>query len=347
LLAEPQRYRFDAAVRVMMRAGRAADPVDAARFRSLPGLAYPPADITGVRDESGSVPRVTTPVMGLTGPTGVMPRFYTEVLGATLRDRSRALHDFLDLLSHRMVGAFARAGIKYRLHRAADAALLTDPPAPDRVEEALLAFTGYATPHLAGRVAAGTSPLLHYAGMMSMRPRSAERLAAMVSDWLGRKVEVMQFAGAWLPLPPDQRTRMPVGRRPGAWNRLGVDAAIGVRSWDVQARIILRIGPLDRAGFEALLPNGRLLPRLVSLVRAYLGYETGFAVNPVLAASEIPPLRLHHETVPSPRLGWNTWIVPPGAAAPGGRRRSDAAEAVFEAEIVEASGVTLAREGQA
>jgi type VI secretion system protein ImpH len=341
------RYRFDAAVRVLMRAGSTADPAEAARFRSLPGLAYPPADITGVRAEADGAPRVTTPVIGLTGPTGVMPRFYTEVLGATLRDRSRALHDFLDLLSHRMVGAFARAGIKYRLHRAADAALLTDPPAPDRVAEALLAFTGYATPHLTDRVAAGTSPLLHYAGLLSMRPRSAERLAAMVSDWLGRKVEVVQFAGAWLPLPPDQRTRMPAGRRPGAWNRLGVDAAIGVRSWDVQARIILRIGPLDRASFEALLPDGRLLPRLVSLVRAYLGYETGFAVNPVLAASEIPPLRLHHETAPSPRLGWNTWIVPPGAAPPGSKRRSDAAEAVFEAEIVEASGVTLAREGQA
>ena len=39
-----------------------------------------------------------------------------------------------------------------------------------------------------------------------MRPRSADRLGALTSDWLGMKVEIVEFAGAWLSLPPDQRT---------------------------------------------------------------------------------------------------------------------------------------------
>ena len=114
-----------------------------------------------------------------------------------------------------------------------------------------------------------------------------------------------------------------------------VDAAIGVRAWDPQARIILRIGPLDYPSFAALLPDHSGLQRLVSLVRAFLGYETGFAVNPVLAGPEVPPLRLDQAADPAPRLGWNTWMPAPASPVAGIPPR-DRDEAVFEAEIVEA-----------
>jgi type VI secretion system protein ImpH len=153
-----------------------------------------------------------------------------------------------------------------------------------------------------------------------------------VSDWLGRDVEVRQFAGAWLALPPDQRTGLPRGRSPGAWNRLAVDAAIGVRAWDMHARVVLRVGPLDRRAFEALLPDRPGLRRLVSLVRAFLGFEIGFAINPVLAADQVPPVVLDAGADPAPRLGWNTWIPGPQPTV----RREHAADAVFEAEVVEA-----------
>jgi type VI secretion system protein ImpH len=337
LAREPRRFAFDAAVRVLAHAARAPDLEGAARFRSPPGLAFPAADVTAVvPGEAGAPPSVTTPVMALTGATGVLPRYYSEVLAGTLRNRSRAMHDFLDMLSHRFVLHFARAGIKYSLHRASEAARLA-PSRPGRetldtdpMAGALLALTGYGTPHLVPRMEAGAEALLHYAGLMAMRPRSADRLAALASDWLGRAVEVRQFAGAWLALPPDQRTSMPVGRRPGAFNRLGVDAAIGVRAWDVQARIVLRIGPLDRAGFNALLPDRPALRRFVALVRAYLGFETGFAVNLVLAAADVPAFALGGGDSPA-RLGWNTWLPAPGLG-----RRAPAADALFEAELVEA-----------
>ncbi|HEY3912444.1 MAG TPA: type VI secretion system baseplate subunit TssG [Stellaceae bacterium] len=336
LHAEPRRFAFDAAVRVLTHAADTADPAEAARFRTVPGLAYPPADILAVAPATDGRPaQVAAGMIGLAGVSGVLPRPYTEFLTASLRHRSVALHEYLDLLSHRLVAFFARAGGKYRLNRAAEAAAAAHPPEPDRAAEALLAFTGYATPSLAPRLAVGVEPLLYYAGLFAGRPRSAEKLAALVSDWLGRKVEVEQFAGTWLSLPPDQRTALAAGRQPGTWNRLGVDAAIGVRAWDLHARIILRIGPLDRAAFEALLPDRPGLQRLVSLVRAFLGFEIGFAVNPVLAGPEVPSLRLDHRADPPPRLGWNSWIAAPGAQ-PLGLPRADAADAVFEAEIVEA-----------
>ena len=328
----PRKFRFDAAVRILTRAAKVGDPADAARFRTSPGLVYPAADVLRVHGDHR--PDVTLGLMGLTGPSGVLPRHYTEFVTQTLRGRSTALHDFLDMLSHRFVAFFARATIKYRPAPAAETAALRTPAEPDPVTQVLLALTGFGTPHLASRLPTGTEPILHYAGLFAMRPRSAERLQALVSDFLGMAVEVVEFAGAWLNLPPDQRTR--IGAY-GVFARLGVDASAGVRAWDPQARFILRIGPLDRAGFERLLPDRPALDRLVSLVRAYVGFELGFAINPILRAEDIPPLRMDNGADPAPRLGWNTWL--PSSAGTLAKRH-DAEDAMFEAEVVEARRAT-------
>jgi type VI secretion system protein ImpH len=336
LLAEPRRFTFDAAVRILTFQRRQADPADAARFSSTTGSSFPGAEVTEVKVELASVARVTVGLIGLSGPMGVLPRQYTDAVVADQRARSYSLTHFLDLISHRMVAAFAAAGAKYRPHRAADTGSLANGrQRRDPIAEVLLALTGYATPGLADRLLAGAPALRHYAGLFSARPRSTDRLEALASDWLGRPVKVEQFAGAWLAIPPDGRSRLPVGIAPGAFSQLGRDVAIGVRAWDQQARIILKIGPLDLPYFERLLPHKPLLRELASLIRAFVGFEIGFAVNPVLARDAIPPLVMPCTGGPTagagPLLGWNTWL-PTSAAL---RRRTDADEALFEGDIVE------------
>lgn len=325
LIAEPRRFGFDAAVRLLQIAAGEADPAVAVRFRSLAMLAYPAADVMALAAGGGRrAPEITTTVMGMVGTSGVLPRAYSELVNTTSRGGSRSLHEFLDMLSHRFVAQFARAGVKYRPHRVAEMAQLAG--LDDPVTALVLALTGYAIGGMTERLAAGPELLCHYAGFFAMRPRSAERLAAMVSDWCGRPVEVMQFVGAWLPLPREQQTCLRRGVFAGQFDRLGVDAAVGTRAWNAQARIVLRIGPLDLPGFEALLPDRPALRRMVSLIRSFIGIETGFAVNPVLAASSVPVLRLNGE---SGQLGWNTWL-------PAERRSTNGTEARFEAELVEA-----------
>jgi type VI secretion system protein ImpH len=288
-----------------MHRARTADPAEAGRFRSIARAAFDRAEVASVTERPGQSPEVGITLFGLLGLAGVMPRLYTELAGQ--RGRNIALHAFIDLLAQRMVGAFAAAGAKYRLHRARETAALASPPGPDKAGMALLALTGHGTPCLVDRLRVEPETLLHYAGLLAMQPRSADRLAAMLSDWLGRPVVVEEFAGGWLALPPDQRSALGRGLQPGAWNRLGVDAAIGVRSWDAQARIILRIGPLDRAAFEQLLPDRPGHARLVSLVRAFLGLETAFAIKLVLAREACFPARLAAES--GSRLGWNCWMA--------------------------------------
>lgn len=351
LLRQPQRFGFDAAVMVLMQAARRRDPGRTVRFHAQAGLGYPAADVLSVQQRPDGFHATVTPI-GLTGPSGVLPRPYSEMVVAEQRRRSPALAAFLDVLAQRPVALFAEAGIKYRPHRAAAAALLArqerddarafeldvglglDPEPvtpPDPLGALLLALDGFGTPNLLDRIGVEPAPLLHFAGQFATRPRSADRLAAIVSDWLGQPVEVEQFAGAWLPLRPEERsalpTTLPNGQAAPSFNRLGVDAAAGARCWDVQGRIVLRVGPLSLPEFLSLLPSGRRLQQLVALVRAFLGLELAFAVNPVLAREAVPPLEMG--AVEPPRLGWNCWLP---ASAP---RAADAGEAMFEADAVE------------
>ena len=331
----PQAFKFDAAVRLLLAASKSSPHRDdKIAFIAAPLLSQPAAEVSAAEPpEEGKRARLTTPLIGLIGPSGVMPRWYTELVAQAARAKSRGIVDFFDMLAQRFITAFARAGIKYRLHRSAEAALLENTP-EEPIGTALLAFTGFGTAHLADRLPAGADALRHYAGFFAAHPRSADRLATMVSDYLGRRVDIIEFAGAWLTLPPGQQSRLPRGRLPGAFHELGVNAAIGTRAWDQQARFIVRVGPLHRAAFEALLPGQKRLPALVSLIRAYAGWEADFAVNLVLATSEIPLLHLAGPgTGTAPRLGWTTWLPSPSAAIRG---QENADEAIFSATLVEA-----------
>ena len=122
-------------------------------------------------------------------------------------------------------------------------------------------------------------------------------------------VEVEEFAGAWLPLPPDQRTRLGAH---GAWCRLGVDAAAGVRAWDPQAR--------DHPAYRPARPARRSSGCCRTGLRC-IGWchwsapmsASSWALRSIRCwrRSEVPPLRLNATADPPPRLGWNTWVPGP------------------------------------
>lgn len=339
LRAEPRRFTFDAVVRILTFFTGRSDPAEAARYTAVAGSSFLGAEVTDVKLEADQArPQVTEGVIALTGPVGVVPRQYSEAVLTDQRAHSYSLTDFFDVIAHRMVASFASAGTKYRPHRSADTGTLAhERQKGDQIADVLLALTGYGTPRLADRLLAGPAALRHYAGFFSAHPRSVDRLQALASDWLGRPVKVEQFAGAWLVIPPEQRTRLPVGVAPGRYGQLGVDATPGTRAWDQQARIVLKIGPLDLPYFERLLPHRPLLRDLASLIRAFVGFEVQFAVNPILAREAVPPLVLSRpEDAGSkgagPLVGWNTWL-PTSPITP---RRTDASEPLFEGDIVEA-----------
>lgn len=295
LTTHPNRFDLDQATFVVAR-GR--DPVELP-FGSVPRLSLPLAEVASAEVETGAL---ATPLFGLIGPGGSLPRHYTATTGAELRKRSQALHAFLDLLARRFTGMWVKAGAKYRPTR---------DPAP--TERALDALIGMGTSGLDRRLAVPGESLRFHAGHLAARTRSAERLRAMLAEEAGSEVEIVEFAGGWLRLPPTEQSRL--GQ---AHSRLGVDVAAGAQVWDPQARFLIRLGPLDAATFARLLPGRPLFERLCGLTRLFVGPEQDFVINPILAADAVPATRTG---AAGGRLGLTSWM---GQSRPRTRPAGDA-----------------------
>jgi type VI secretion system protein ImpH len=358
LYDEPFAFDFFQAARLLSRlapdrvlVGRGGPPMrEVVRFRALPSLSFPPSaihDLTRATSEQ-PVPALVVTFMGLTGPSGVLPRHYTELILRLERERRgeerRAFRDWLDLFNHRFISLFLRAWEKYRFWIAYERNE-HDRPEQDTFTHALRCFVGLGTGGLRERlrvvaVEAGRErerrlagiddrSLLHYAGLLSSRRRTAAGLEALLTDYFGLSVKVKQFVGQWLDLEPTSQTTLGVVDGNG---QLGVNVIAGERVWDVQGKIRLRLGPLSFARFNDFLPDRTPLPEhkgfflLKHLARLYVGPDLDFDIQPVLRADDVPECQLSDEP-PGPRLGWNTWLV---SQQPG----NDADDALFAAEEV-------------
>ncbi|WP_159349158.1 type VI secretion system baseplate subunit TssG [Roseomonas harenae] len=306
LVAEPSRFDLDQAAHVLARGRDIAD----LRFRSVARLDLPAGEVAAADLRSRSL---AAPTFGLIGTNGALPRHYTAIAAAEQRNlppsRRRdgaALVAFLEMLSRRFTGLWVKAGAKVRPARD-----------PSRADAALSAAIGMATPGLDGRLATPLSGLLYHAGHLANRTRSAERLAALLEEETGRPVEIVEFVGGWQRVPTPERSRLG-----GAFSQLGVDAAAGAQIWDPAARFVIRIGPMELDAFEALQPGTSTFRRICDLTRLHVGPEIDFAVNPVLAAGAVPPLRMGQA-----RLGRTGWIT---ASRP---RLRDAADAMLRPEV--------------
>lgn len=307
LRRDPSRFDLDQAVAVTIAASRGTPgaPEDL-RLRSTPRLSMPSGPVVAARPEDGEL---TLGTFGLVGSGGVLPRHHTAMVAAEQRKRSTALHAFLDLLARRTVGLYAKAGAKYRPTR-------NDGP----TARALSAAIGMGTPFLEGRMRIEPEDLLFHAGNLASRTRSAERLGAMLEAETGLPVEIEEFAGGYIRLPPSEQTRMPRGRGPAQHTGLGVSTVAGAQVWDPQARFIIRFGPLSREQFEALLPGSPAWLTVTQLARLFVGPDTAFAVNLVLRREQVPPAQMGGGA----RLGWSSWS---GSSRP---RAKDARDAIFE-----------------
>ncbi|HVC57223.1 MAG TPA: type VI secretion system baseplate subunit TssG [Stellaceae bacterium] len=315
LAAQPRRFGFFQAVRLIeARAGRPnrtgrrgsslvgeeAEPQQrAVIFRAAAHLSYPESEIHGL-DLLSDPPQMDVNLIGLTGPVGVLPQHYSVVLANELRHRNLALRDFFDLFNHRLIAFFYRAWVKYRVPISVER---DGTRGNDGATQMLRALVGFATDRLAERSRIGQHSLLHYAGLLGHLPRNAASLQQLLIDYFGLPVRIEQFRARWLPLPPEQRSR--VGLR-GRFAGLGVDAALGESFCDMQGNFAILIGPIGYGEFLQFMPESAKLDELAALTRLYVDPQLGFRVELVLARREIP--RLHLAVAAPPRLGWNTWL---------------------------------------
>ena len=321
LFDEGFRFEFFQAVRLLERVFPERGPVgrdvrpgeEIVRFRAHNSLTFPPSSIHDLSRTDGEGPAsMVVAFMGLTGPSGVLPRHYTEMVLEEERRREHGLAGFFDVFNHRMVSLFYRAWQKYRVPIAHEQASRPG-AAPDPFTESLYAHFGMATGGLRGRQRVEDQGFVFYAGLLAQQPRSASALEGMIADYLAVPTKVGQFAGQWLPLVEENRSRVGRAGRPGeddrgAHNVLGRTAVLGKRFWDQQAGFRLRLGPMGYAEFLELLPMGSRFRVLVQMTRFFVSQGLDFDVQLVLKGEDVPVCRLGDRGPGAPRLGWSTWL---------------------------------------
>lgn len=307
------------------------------RFRSTATLDFPQGAISQINigDEKGATAEndtgesvtgevsVETNHFGLTGPSGTLPRHYHDLIIDRLRRfKDHALHDFLDIVTHRFTVLLCQAWSKYRGQIAYENESLESPKSPheelhrkrsDPVSESLVHLTGIGTEGLSNRQSAPDHAVLYHAGNFLRKPCTAESLRKIINDVFLLPVEIIPFTGGWLTLEHDDRTHLASTREPSGFNAaLGQTAIIGSRVWDSSSAFEVRLGPLALEDFEDLLPGGSKLPAIGDLIRFTVGLHYTIQIRLVLRCDRSPQCQLGASgtnSSPKPQLGWTTWLA--------------------------------------
>ena len=281
------------------RIGEAQRPIDEpVRFAQEASLAFAPSAVAAFEAAApgAAAPRLVQRVFGLFGPNGALPIHLTD----WARDRVRNAGDsafvrFLDVFHHRMLSLF------YRAWAQAQAAVSMDRPRQDFFGQRLAALCGLGSPSLRGRDGVPDTVKLAHAGVFGRQVRNAECLQIVLANYFGVPVRIEEFVGHWLPIAPEQRSRL--GGR-GGFSCLGEDAVLGERTWHAQSRFRVLIGPLSFRDYERFLPRGRSSRALHDLIRLYVGMEHSWEVKLVLKRQEVPLAWVGN----SVWVGWSSWL---------------------------------------
>ena len=326
LLAEPQRFQFAQAVRLLLRWLRRSGVKDeqaVLQFRNSLALTFPASEIEALQAEPGSFDsagrlldalragdpaRITlTPAfLGVLGMHGGLPHTMTERFAAAQRwgddDSGRA---FVDIFTQRMTALFFEAIGKFRLEQTIDSEG-TDTRLP-----LLLALAGICNELTRGtqRKSGGIPEEVkaYYAGLLRTRPVSATALAQVLSDYFAVPVSLEPFVGNWDYVPENKRARL--GSRTSAGAKLGHGAMLGDRLWRRDLQATIHIGPVGREDFERFLPGTAGAAALQDMLALFglpaLTFDVRLHLKPAAARRVMLTTRKPEQ---ASRLGWDAHL---------------------------------------
>jgi len=310
LLAEPQRFDFVQAVRLLLLALDARGiPEQRAlarhlRFTNSLALAFPPSQIEAVAREPDGY-RLTPSFMGLLGAHGALPLHVTERLLALPADapEGQSARAFLDMFSTRMLALWFQAWQKYRVEH-----LVAGPR--DGFLPLLLALAGVPDGGTFAPDGVPDTALAAFAGLLRRRPVSAAVLGRVLTSHFGVAVRVQEGVGHWDRLASFEQSVL------GTNALLGRRALLGARSWRPDLRVRVRIGPLDRARYDHFLPGAAGARALRTLLCLFAVPTLAYDIVLVLRQADLAPVQLSPS---GRRLGLDSYLL----SAPATTDRAD------------------------
>ena len=180
-------------------------------------MAFAPSTLSSSLLPAGGKPgRIEVRFFGLLGPNGPLPLHLTEYARARLLNAGDATFvRFLDMFNHRFLLLFYRAWAQAR------PTVSLDRPRRRQVYR-LYRRVGRHWPgaRCASATTIGDFAKLYFAGLLGRQVRNRDGLVALLTSYFRVPVQVEEFVGHWMHLPPREQTRL---YRP----------TIPVRSWGV------------------------------------------------------------------------------------------------------------------
>ncbi|MDP3673214.1 MAG: type VI secretion system baseplate subunit TssG [Telluria sp.] len=328
LLAEPWRFEFAQAVRILELWLRQNDVVQAAalpgllRFRNSVSLGFPASQIEALEIDAevavesavdllaalhaGQVNSISiTPAfIGMLGAAGVLPLHYTEDIAAREQaNKDEGVRSFFDACSSRSVALFHQAWAHYRVESRLNA------QGEDGFLPLQLALAGGMPPAM-GKDSPDESDLHeavagHYAAVLRHRPASASVIAGVLAEYFGVPVAFEPFVGCWVTMPPEDQSRLG-----GVNAELGRGATLGARYWRRDLRVRLRIGPLMKVAYERFLPGGDAATALAAMLAMFATAPLLYEVQLVLCAQDVEGIHLLSTNDEAcARLGWDSFLI--------------------------------------
>ncbi len=253
------------------------------RYGIPSSLDFPPTEVDSLDaapnpDEGpGVMLRLRINLPGLLGPVGPGPVHLAEAAIKQSRLGNDALQDFIDIFHNHLL----------RLWRGQAIALCPElgPARRERQDDIgtvwLLSVAGMLTAGLRKNPIGIPSGALHprptvtipdaafflHASLWRVFPHSSEGYKRLVRSCLGLEVELDQFAGTWVEIPPRRRCRL----GGDAEHRcLGQSALIGSRAFHDAAGV--RIRPVDADQYDAF-HDPQVRDMLTALFRGYAGTD--------------------------------------------------------------------------
>ena len=307
LFAEPYRYQFVQAVRILLcwlrqqNVSHAQAFGQVLRFRNSLSLSFPASEIERLSLDENEQLILVPAFMRFLGVGGTLPLHHSERIAAyRLSSKDAGVSAFLEIFSHRMVALYYQACEKYRLES------MLQTQAKDEQLLLLSALAGVQRDALPSSGEAGTvtqDVAAWYAGLLRCRPVSAQAIGPVLAEYCGVPVTLQQFVGGWDYLEKNRRSLL------GSVNfTLARGATLGLRLWRHDMRVCLHIGPLDPASLQRFLPRSTGAAALAKMLALFGVPDLQYEVRLILSPPCITPLLLSANPSERRRLGWTTFL---------------------------------------
>lgn len=307
LLAEPYRYQFVQAVRILLCWLRRQDVShtqafsQVLRFKNSLSMCFPASEIERLTLDDNEQVTLVPAFMRFLGVGGTLPLHHSERIAADrLSSKDAGVSAFLDVFSHRMLTLYYQAWEKYRLESTLQTQT-TDVQLP--LLMALAGVQRHALPSSGETDAVTQDVAAWYAGLLRCRPVSAQAIAPVLAEYCGVPIALQQFVGSWDYLEKNRRSLL------GSVNfTLARGATLGLRLWRHDRRVCLHIGPLDPAGLQRFLPRSAGAAALAKMLALFGVPDLQYEVRLILSPPCITPLLLSANPAERRRLGWTTFL---------------------------------------